>query len=892
MSLPPGTRLGSYEILDLIGAGGMGEVYRALDSKLKRAVAIKILPEAVADEPERISRFEREAEVLASLNHANIAIIHDFQHEAQRRFLVMELVEGETLSERLHRSPPSIDETLQIARQIAEALDAAHQKGIVHRDLKPANIKIASGEKVKVLDFGLAKIFAGSEPSLTASNSPTLISATAGGVILGTAAYMSPEQARGKAVDKRADIWAFGCVLYEMLSGRQAFAGENVSDTIAAILRQEPDWQALPAGTPPRIRVLLERCLRKDSQQRMNDAADVRLEIDDAAADALTSLPVAARSTIRRPAALILTLLAGAAIAGVFAWIFTRVSNKTPSPAYLSFSLPLPTQSVSDINANHRLAISPDGKKVVYEATVGDKRQLYLRFLDEPEGKLIEGTTDARNPFFSPDSEWIAFGQGQQLQKVAVSGGSPVTICEMTGTGFYGGDWGTDNTIAFVPDVNGGLWSVSANGGTPQPLLKTDVNKDLTSFCDPQILPAAKGILFTLTSSHAFTVDDLDVAILAPGASTPRILIKGGNNARYLGSGQIVYVRDGALLSVGFDLSTLAVTGTPVSVVGGLEKAWGGSNYSVSDNGTLIYEPDSGRKSGSMFAIVDLKGNLQTVPIARGNFDEFSLSPDGRFLAGRVFSVNDDIWVYNIATGIPLRLTHEPLDEISPLWTPDGKRIAYGTRTGQIFWTSSDGTGQREELTRGENPRYPSSFSADGKLMAFVEIHPSRRQDIWLMPLDGNRQPQELLATDADERDAKFSPDGHWLAYVSDETGRDEIFIRPIGAAGGRKQLSSAGGTTPVWAPNGRALFFMKGSQLATIPLDAQGNSAAHDQVLFTVPKFEDLQVEPQAAAYDIMPDGQHFIFELGGHSFSSTTHYNLVLNWFTELRKKMNPTR
>jgi serine/threonine protein kinase/Tol biopolymer transport system component len=884
-------RLGSYEILDLIGEGGMGEVYRAFDSRLKRAVAIKILPDAMADEPERISRFEREAEVLASLNHTNIATIHDFQREAQRRFIVMELVDGQTLTERLQRGPLPIDETLQIARQIADALDSAHQKGIIHRDLKPANIKIAADGKVKVLDFGLAKIFEKSERSLTASNSPTAIGNTENGVILGTVAYMSPEQARGKPVDKRTDIWALGCVVYEMLTGKQAFAGDNASDTIAAILREEPDWQALPAGTPHRIRLLLERCLRKDSRQRLSDAADARIEIEDAAADANTQAGVPVPSAGRRSATLVLAVLAGVALAGVFAWIVARTSSEAPSPIHLSFALPLQTMSIMDINANHRLAISPDGRKIVYEANLGDKRQLFLRFLGEPEGKLIEGTTDARNPFFSPDSEWIAFGQGQQLQKVAVSGGSPVTICKLSGTAFYGGDWGSDNTIIFVPDVNGGLWSVSANGGTPQPILKTDVARDTVSFSDPQVLPAGKGILFTLTSAHASTIDDLDVAVLTPGSSEPRILIKGGYNPRYVPSGQIIYPHDGMLLSVGFDLSKLTVTGTPVSVAGGVAKAWGGSNYSVSGNGTLVYEPDSGIKSGRSFAIVDLKGNRQPVPIPSGNFDEFSVSPDGRFLAGRVFSINDDIWVYNIATGIPLRLTFGPLDEIFPQWTPDGKRIAYGTRTGKIFWKPSDGTGQEEELTRGENPRYPVSFSPDGKLMAFVEIHPSRRQDIWVMPLEGNRQPQELVATDADEKDARFSPDGHWLAYVSDEAGKDEIFIRPIGAAGGRRQLSSEGGTMPVWSPDGRAIFFMKGDQLAKISLDRQGG-AAHEQVLFTVQKFKDMQIDPGSAYFDIMPDGQHFVFEFGGHSASPTTHYTVVLNWFTELKQRMGGSR
>ena len=884
MPLAAGTRLGSYEIVSLIGAGGMGEVYRAHDSKLKRAVAIKVLPEALAYESERILRFEREAELLASLNHTNIAIVHDFRQEGGRHFLVMELIEGETLAERLNRGPVAIEETLRIARQVAEALEAAHQGGIIHRDLKPANIKIAADGKVKVLDFGLAKIFESTASSTDASNSPTLMSATAHGVILGTAAYMSPEQARGKPVDRRTDIWALGCVIYEMLTGKQAFAGENVSDTIAVVLRGDPDWRALPAATPRRIRVLLERCLRKDSRQRLHDAADVRIEIDDAAGDTVDN---AISSKGRRSRSIVLALLAGLAIASAFGWIFTRIWPDTPSPLHLSFTLALQTQSISYINANHRLTISPDGKKIVYVVNRGEKRQLYVRSLGESEGKLIDTTEDARAPFFSHDSQWIAFGQGQELRKVAVSGGSPITICKLAGTAFYGGDWGADDMIVFVPDYNGGLWSVPANGGTPEPVLKTDVDKDRVSYSDPQILPGAKGILFTLASGHAVSANDLDVAVLAAGTSEPRILIQGGSNPRYLPTGQIVYIREGALLALPFDLSKLAVTGTPVPVINGIEKAWGGSNYSISDNGTLVYEPESGRKADRIFGIVDLKGNVQPVPAAHGNLDEFSISPDGRSIAARVFSVNDDIWLYDIASGTPLRLTFEPLDEIFPLWRPDGKRIAFGTRTGTIYWKSSDGTGQREELTRGEYPRYPVSFSPDGKLMAFVEIHPSRQRDIWLMPLDGNHQPQELLATDADESDARFSPDGHWLAYVSNETGQPEIFIRPMNSSGGRKQLSSAGGVRPVWAPSGGELFFLKGEQVAAISLDGQGNASGRDRVLFTVPKFEDLEVDPQARYFDIMPDGRHFVFEFGPPVGSPTTHYNLVLNWFSELKSK-----
>jgi serine/threonine-protein kinase len=861
----------------------MGEVYRAQDSRLKRAVAVKIVPEAMAGEPERISRFEREAELLASLNHPNIAIVHDFENADGRRFLVMELVEGETLSERLKRGPLPINEALEIARQITEALEAAHQKGIIHRDLKPANIKILPDGKVKVLDFGLAKIYESETSSPADSNSPTMLSSTANGIILGTAAYMSPEQARGNPVDKRTDIWALGCVIYEMLSGKRAFAGDNVSDTIAAVLRGEPQWSALPSATPGRIRVMLERCLQKDSRQRLRDAGDVRIEIDDAGADEAATPSAQRRGT---PVAMVFALLAGAVFATALWWIFRGASEETRSPLHLSFALPYPTATILDINAGHRMAISPDGRKIVYVVRRGEKTLLFLRLLGEPEGKLIDGPDNVRAPFFSPDSEWIAYGQGEELQKVAVSGGSPVTICQLSSTAFYGGDWGADNTIVFVPDFNGGLWSVSANGGTPKQISKTDVEKDRVSYGDPQVLPAGRGVMFTLTSGHAAVQSDLDIAVLSPGSSEPRILIHGGSNARYLPTGQIVYARDGVLLSVGFDSSKLQVIGTPVTVMKGLEKIWSGSDYSVSDTGTLVYAPDLGPKNVLLFASVDLKGNMQPLMVPLPNTAEFSLSPDGRHIAARLWAVaNDDIWVYDLAVGTPQRLTFEPLDEISPVWTPDGKRIAFGTRTGKIFWKSSDGTGQREELTSGDNPRYPLSFSRDGKFMAFAEMHPSRKGDIWLMPLDGDRKPRPLLTTNADEREAKFSPDSRWLAYASNETGQDQIYIRSVGEVSGRKQLSSDGGTAPIWAPNNRDIYFLKGEQLLTVSIDGEGNPTGRDRVLFTAPTYQDARINPDGSDYGIMPDGQHFVFKMGQVA-SGATYYNVVLNWFEELKQ------
>jgi eukaryotic-like serine/threonine-protein kinase len=884
-----GTRLGPYEVLGLIGAGGMGEVYRARDTDLKRDVAIKVLPDPVAHDAERLERFQREARVLASLNHPNIAHIHGLQRSDGTTALVMELVDGATLADHIARGPIPVDEALPMARQISEALEAAHEQEIIHRDLKPANIKVRPDGSVKVLDFGLAKAMDRAGGSgRDAMNSATLsMHATMQGAVLGTAAYMSPEQARGLPVDRRTDIWAFGCVFYEMLTGTQAFAGESLSDTVAAVLRSEPEWRALPAGTPNRIRVLLKRCLQKDSRQRLHDVADARIEIEDRDADA-TPAATSPRETRVNPVTwVVLGLASGAALASALWWVGTRPSRATPAPIHLSLTLVNKAASFVHMNASRELAISPDGQKIVYVADYNGKRQLFLRALGDSEGKPIDGTDGALAAFFSPDSEWIAFGNGSSLQKAALSGGSPVTICKLSGTGFYGGDWSADNTIVFVPDYNGGLWTVSANGGTPQPLLKTDVEKDRVSYSDPQTLPGGKGVLFTLASGRAVTADDQDVAVLDNGGSDPRILIRGASHPRYLPTGHVVYVHAGALLAVTFDVSKLAVTGTPVSVIEGLGKTWSGDTaYSISDNGTVVYDAGADGKTGGLFVLVDRKGKVQPVSTKRGNYSEFSISPNGRSLASRVFAINDDIWTYDIASGAPLRFTFEPLDEIFPQWTADGTRIAYGTRTGTIFWKLSDGSGPREELTHGAYPRYPTSFSRDGKHMAFVEIHPARRGDIWLMPLDGDRRPEPLMATDADERDARFSPDGQWLAYVSDETGRDEVFIRPIGNRGGRKQLSSEGGTAPTWAPNGRELVFAKGDQLWAVTLDGQGDPVGRDRLLFSAPKFEDLQFDSGNALYDMMPDGEHFLFLL--EQSSSPTHYNVVLNWFEELKSRV----
>jgi serine/threonine-protein kinase len=633
--------------------------------------------------------------------------------------------------------------------------------------------------------------------------------------------------------------------------------------------------------------MLLDRCLRKDPRQRLHDAADVRIEIDDVSAggEAVVTLPP--QTTANRFLPMAIGLAAGLAIASTFWWLRGRSSDKGPEPQHLSVSLASDAVPAGGQTRPH-FAISPDGRWVVYTVVRAGKPQLFLRAIQEVEGKLINGTEGAIGPFFSPDSQWIGFGSGKELKKVPVSGGSPAVICSCVSDNFSGA-WGSDSRIIFVPDWNLGIWSVSADGGMPQLLLKTDEGRDLIAYSQLVALPDGRGILLTIASGQTMSADDEKIAILESGATEPRILIQGGSHASYLSSGHLVYSRGGALLSVAFDLSRLAVAGTPASVIEGIERGvWDYSHYSVSQNGTLIYEPTAGVQGGGRFAIVDRKGNVQPINERRGNPSEFSLSSDGKHIAARLVAVNDDIWTYDVATGTPLRFTAEPSDEVFPQWTPDGTRIAFGTRTGKIFWKPADGSGQREELSHGEYPRRPGSFSPDGKTLAFVELHPSRQGDIWLMPLDGDRKAQPLLATDANEVTPKFSPDGHWLAYVSNETGRDEIYVRPIGTAGGRKRVSTEGGTSPAWARTGKELFFVKGDKLASVTLDAQANPAGRDRVILDAPKLDDLVFQEYSPMYDVMPDGEHFVMLLSPR-YPPPTHYNVVINWFEELKRKAN---
>jgi Tol biopolymer transport system component len=897
MALTPGTKLGPYEITGAVGAGGMGEVYRARDTRLGRDVAIKVLPEAFAKDALLKERFDREARTISSLNHPHICTLYDVGHQDGVDFLVMELLEGDSLAERLKRGALPLAETLRIGMEMADALERAHRQGIVHRDLKPGNV-VLTKSGAKLLDFGLAKPLgltaAGSVFSGMATQAAPASPVTREGTVIGTLQYMSPEQVEGKEADARSDIFALGAVLYEMATGRRAFEGKSQISVASAILEKDPEpISRVQPMTPPALEHVVKTCLAKDPEERFQTAHDVKLQlrwIGEMGSQAGVPLPAVARRRRREWQAWALAALAGAALATAVWWTWNRSTDQAQAPMHLSIALApgaIPTAG----HFNEHFAISPDGKWVVYVVTQGGKQQLLLRGIRESEGKLINGTEEADQPFFSPDSQWIAFAAANALKKVPVSGGSPITICSLStsdrwSSGFVGGAWGPDNRIVFVPEFNAGIWTVSADGGTPELLLKTDVEKDRIAYLSLQVLPDNKGILFTTVPGRALKSQEMDIAVLERGAREPRILVRGGSNARYVRSGHLLYVRNGALLAVSFDLSRLAVTGTPVSVIDGLERNQvGDSFYVVSETGTLVYEPGTRLSRGPSLVVVDRKGNGRAITDGSGFPQDFALSPDSRTVAARMVAVNDDLWTYDVARGTPLRLTFEPGDEIMPQWTADGTRVAFGTRTGKIFWKLADGTGEREEISRGDYPRYPASFSRDGKMLAFVEIHPSRQRDIWLMSLDGGRKAQPFQATDASEWAPKFSPDGHWIAYVSDESGRDEIYVRPVSSPGGRKRVSTEGGAWPAWNRNGRELFFLKGDKLVAVTLDAEGNPAGPERVVLDAPKLGDLQFQTDSPLYDVMPDGEHFVMLLRP-PYPSPTHYNLVLNWFEELKR------
>ena len=789
MPLEIGTTLGVYEVTAAIGAGGMGEVYKARDTKLDRDVALKILPDAFASDPERLARFQREAKVLASLNHPNIAAIYGLEEAGESPALVLEYVEGPTLQELIGRAvknaPMPLDEALPIARQIAEALEAAHEQGIIHRDLKPANVKVKSDGTVKVLDFGLAKALGPELSDTEAANSPTMTmtaAATKMGVIMGTAAYMSPEQARGKQVDKRADIWAFGVVLYEMLTGTHVFAGEDVSLTLSQVLQSHPDWSALPEGIPSGVDSYLRRCLEKDPRQRIRDIGDVRLALDGAfdrvvsASDEVVVTSITPTALWQRPAGVAAIALVTAALTVLTVWLVTPEPVRPVSRAVVSTA---PDGEFFGTEPQHQVAISPDGSRIVYTAGAGIGRELFVRPVASLEGtRGLGGIDGADTPFFSPDGAWVGFASQRETswKKVSILGGPFVTLWDSPSAP-RGASWGPDDTIIFAQSAAGaGLFRGPAAGGEPEILTTPDEASGEVNHAWPEFLPGGRAVLFTVLGGTA--AQDRTVAVLDLDTNERRTLVPGGSNPRYAPTGHILYGAGGVLFAVPFDLDRLEVTGDPVPLLEDvMMSANGAVNFALSANGSLAYATGTGAGVGGERTLVwvDRAGMEEPVGAEPRRYQEFALSPDGTRVAAQVgASDGQDVWIYDLARNTFSRLTFGAGNEEFPTWTPDGTRVAFGP---PVSWKAADGTGEVETLG-GDGSWSPQAFTPDGRTV-IVRQNTGGKRELGVLTLDDGHV-ERLMESEFSQRNAALSPDGRWLAYQSNESGQTEVYVRPF----------------------------------------------------------------------------------------------------------------
>ncbi len=896
--LAVGQRVGAYEIVSSLGAGGMGEVYRARDTRLKRDVALKILLPSVVDDPDRLLRFTREAQLLASLNHPHIAHLHGIEEAASTgpgqpvlRALVMELVEGPTLADRISRGAIPIDEALPIAAQIADALEAAHAQGIVHRDLKPANIKVRPDGTVKVLDFGLAKALEpAAEPdgASALANSPTITAPamTQQGVILGTAPYMSPEQARGAAVDRRTDIWAFGCVVYEMLSGRAPFAGGTVSDVIAAIIGREPEWAALPAPTPQSVRRLLRRCLEKDRRRRLADAADAKLEIEEGLGGSPADAALPPRRGMR-PVAVASALGAMALVTAFSVWAVMHPGPLEPLAATRFAIVPAPASAVVATAAYRDIALSRDGDRIVYS---GPKGQLFVRALDELDPAPLAGIANALDAFLSPDGRWVAFftGVSGELRKMSIDGGVPVALCRYTGSP-RGGSWGVDDTIVFATnEPTTGLFRVGARGGSPEMLTKPDASKAMESdHLLPSVLPDGRGVLFTITATSSSS--NAQIAVLDLKTGQHRIVIQRGSQGEYIPTGHLVYASAGSLWAIAFDLDSLESRGDPVLVVPEVLASAGAAKFSVSRTGTLAYlrgTPGGGAEPSTL-VWVRRDGRVDPVAAPPHRYRNPRISGDGARVVLALDEPDYDIFSWDFARRALTRLTFDPGHDWYPGWTPDGRAVVFTSgRTGvpHLFRRLADGTGREEQLTSGSNVQFGSpSFSLDGTRLVFNEVVPGSGEDVMQLALSGTPHTEPLLHTNFAERNARISPDGRWVAYESNESGQEEIYVRPFpNVADGRWQISNEGGKDVAWASSGRELFYREGTSVMASSVQTSPTFEAGTPVrLFDGPYRTDL-----SNSFDVSRDGQRFL--MVKEPASSPASIVVVINWFEELKKKV----
>jgi serine/threonine-protein kinase len=890
MPLAAGTKLGHYEIAGALGAGGMGDVYRAHDTKLGRDIALKILPESFTHDPERVARFRREAHVLAALNHPHIAAIHGLEESNGLQFLVLELVDGESLDKRIARGAIPLEEALAIGKQIAEALEAAHEKGIIHRDLKPANIALTNGQQVKVLDFGLAKATdAAHGTSLDRTNSPTITSPammTGIGTLLGTAAYMAPEQAKGRAADKRSDIWAFGCVLYEMLTGTRVFEGDDVSDTLASILKDEPNWNALPSAAMP-LTSVLRRCLEKDALRRLRDVGDVRLLIEDAyrASSAARPASVAAPRTWWMAAAATFGLIVGGTATALI------VRGQPPVRSRVErFELTSPSAAPLNTSpAGTNVAISADGSRIVYTSRGPDAR-LVLREIDHVETKPIVTGESAWDPFFSPDGQQVGFATLEELRRVPARGGPSVKICRLAGVVFSGATWGPNDAIVFTQAGGLGLFRVSAAGGQPEKLAAPDTTKGEQNYLRPTFLPDGQSVLYTVLVRGG--PPRIVSRNLKNGITTT--LVEGGFGAQYLTPGYLVYGQNDRLMAVAFDASRVRVTGSPIALQDDAStKLPGGSatNLAIARDGTALYV--AGYVAGSdapgprRVVWVDHRGT-HIAPIAEQvlQFPRYPrLAPDGRRLALTIGPLNaGNIWIYDLTGGAqPLKLTFHD-HNLFPIWSPDGQRILFISRAGSDRLLSVPANGsavEPEPLLTTEEPHIPLDWSPGGQTVLLSRTSAQTRSDLLLLTMS-DRTTRPWLVTPFAEGEARFSPDGRWVAYTSDQTGRSEIWVRPFPGPGAPVRVSAEGGQDPAWSRDGKELFFRSSTKM----LSARILSTAPDMRVDMPRALFEGGFEPGSQrAFDVAPDGRLLMIE--ATTTNASPSIIVVRNWAAELNAR-----
>ncbi len=897
MTLTPGTRIGPYEVQSSLGSGGMGQVFKARDTRLGRIVAVKAMHALVAEDPERVTRFTREAQLLASLNHPNIAAIHGVEEAAGASYLVLEFVDGRTLSDILQSGALPIDEALGLAKQIAHALAAAHERGIIHRDLKPGNVMVTTDGHVKVLDFGLGKAIEGdasriSDPSAPPAHSPTMtMAATQAGIILGTAGYMSPEQAKGRATDKRSDVWAFGCVLYELISGKRAFDGEDITEILAAIVRGEPDWNALPASTPAPIRELIQRCLVKNRAERLADMSVVQYVLGERPSQAAASTSGVApsagtrsRRAISYPLAAGFVILAIAATAAVMRW-WPAGEPSTAGSRLLRVSVALPDGDQL-VNTNRAAAaISPDGTLVVYSGARAGRSQLFLRSLTEADARPLPGTENGLSPFFSPDSRWIGFFAQGKLKKVTVGGTAMQDIADAPDN--RGGSWAVDDTIYFAPTNVSGIMKVSASGGTATELTRRDQHLGEISHRWPHVLPDGKTILFTVWTGPG--EDEKHMVRQTIGTSERHALVRGGDTPRYVTPGFLVYGRLDGLFAVPWQPAQLDLGGgVPITLPQSprLENE-GNSAYAVSDDGTLIYLAGGESRIAYRVVWVDRAGKTEPLAIPDRDYESAVLSPDDRQALLQIYGATTGLWMYDFSRRSLTPFTTNAGSSQAPLWTTDGTHVIYrATRKGlrNLYWKPADGTGAEEPLTtKPDVVQAPTSVSPDGEWLLFNEQGgPSGAGSIWKLHLTGDRTPAVVVPA---ALDAVVSPDGKWIAFMALVEGGYDVFAQPFPGPGPRQPISIGGGWLPRWSRDSKELFYASRNNERTMVVTIGSGTTLQvgtPRSLYDVRFRETINGN---TPYDVARDGR-FLRVQRSHPDYALTSINIVFNWFDELRR------